>query len=832
MAGTLHPIYRDNIPVSKSNARDSTVIRLGTADDLRAFDGTNAWVVYVHELQDFFERRTDDTTSLDDGETVLVDANGARWYLSEVTYTPLVDGGVAKPAVMKFHEEISVRDFLTYSPNFQVEVGSKSEQIADFLMGGSGSKILNVTGGRYLLQEAAAFGYGIYVESADNISIIGDSRETCIFKVDDGADIGLLAIERCNNVHIKGISFDGNRDNNSSSEHGLRFGGECRNVTVDQFKILKALNYALGAQTTSEGDDAFIDFLVSNFLIEDSGNDCIDFKDPNELNDNIRILNGIARNANRNNISSARAVVDIRGKRTQVANLRLELTDRPNMSLLRLRAGGSDLSAYSTIRQVTAIGSVDATGARHTGGTPVIGIDMESSNCLASGNEVIDCDWGYSMGAPSKSVLSDSIAEGCYKGIRSIADSTSTIANTIVNNSISSPYEFGGDVRLYNTLLGTDHWIVAEKGASGIAGEKWIESDVRGWADTNGVTQHRYETNGLLNMSGLAAGDFSQTGRIMLNAGSSAPAISVRANSTAARRVGSFETTMGVKRTIWISDADGLYVADAAGTKLFKLLTADDATTITGTADDLLTTPKGVKAAIDARIAALDVQVFKGAIDCSANPNYPAANAGDTYRVSVAGKIGGGSGPNVEVNDMLICLADSTALGTHAGVGASWAIIQSNLDGAVIGPSAATNNSLARFDGTTGKLLKDGAVIGVDVQAYDANTTKNNVEEQVMTGGFRVTSKDLGTISSGTTTLDPGDRPLQHCVNGGAFTLAPGSNRGSILLDITNNGSAGAITTSGWTKVVGAFDTVNGNKFRCHASIGEGGSLLQIQELQ
>ena len=40
--------------------------------------------------------------------------------------------------------------------------------------------------------------------------------------------------------------------------------------------------------------------------------------------------------------------------------------------------------------------------------------------------------------------------------------------------------------------------------------------------------------------------------------------------------------------------------------------------------------------------------------------------------------------------------------------------------GDVVGPASATNNSLARFDGTTGKLLKDGAVIGTDVQAYSS----------------------------------------------------------------------------------------------------------------
>lgn len=83
-------------------------------------------------------------------------------------------------------------------------------------------------------------------------------------------------------------------------------------------------------------------------------------------------------------------------------------------------------------------------------------------------------------------------------------------------------------------------------------------------------------------------------------------------------------------------------------------------------------------------IAAQDAMRFKGVIDCSANPNYPAADAGDTYRVSVAGKIGGGSGPNVQAGDILLCLADSTASGNHATVGSSWGRIQVDIDGALV----------------------------------------------------------------------------------------------------------------------------------------------------
>jgi hypothetical protein len=114
------------------------------------------------------------------------------------------------------------------------------------------------------------------------------------------------------------------------------------------------------------------------------------------------------------------------------------------------------------------------------------------------------------------------------------------------------------------------------------------------------------------------------------------------------------------------------------------------------------------KTYVDGILGANDAMVFKGVIDCSTNPNYPAADAGDTYKVSVAGKIGGASGPNVEVGDTLYCINDSTASGDHATVGANWVILQVNLDGAVIGPSGSvTDDNIVTWDGTSGALIQD-----------------------------------------------------------------------------------------------------------------------------
>lgn len=105
--------------------------------------------------------------------------------------------------------------------------------------------------------------------------------------------------------------------------------------------------------------------------------------------------------------------------------------------------------------------------------------------------------------------------------------------------------------------------------------------------------------------------------------------------------------------------------------------------TLAANSDSKIATQKATKTYVDQIVAAQDAMVFKGVIDCSASPNYPAADRGWTYRVSVAGKIGGGSGPNVQVGDILMCLTDGTSSGNHATVGASWSIIQVNIDGAL-----------------------------------------------------------------------------------------------------------------------------------------------------
>lgn len=120
-----------------------------------------------------------------------------------------------------------------------------------------------------------------------------------------------------------------------------------------------------------------------------------------------------------------------------------------------------------------------------------------------------------------------------------------------------------------------------------------------------------------------------------------------------------------------------LEVADFAGSAIVTagegLASSDNDTSIPTTA--------AVIDAVAAAVGAADAMVFKGALDASTNPNYPAAVTGDTYKVSVAGKVGGASGVNVEAGDMVIATADNAG-GNQATVGTSWMIVQTNLEAA------------------------------------------------------------------------------------------------------------------------------------------------------
>lgn len=168
-----------------------------------------------------------------------------------------------------------------------------------------------------------------------------------------------------------------------------------------------------------------------------------------------------------------------------------------------------------------------------------------------------------------------------------------------------------------------------------------------------------------------------------------------------------------------------------------------DTSAALGTSNTKVPSQNAVKVYVDNSFAANDAMIYKGTINASGNPNYPAADAGHTYKISATGKIGGASGPNVEIGDTIICTVDGSAAGTHAAVGANWTIVQSNLDGAVIGPAASTAGGFARFNGTTGKLLQDSAATLATADYANASVTYGKIQN------VSATARLLGRVTAG-----------------------------------------------------------------------------------
>lgn len=133
---------------------------------------------------------------------------------------------------------------------------------------------------------------------------------------------------------------------------------------------------------------------------------------------------------------------------------------------------------------------------------------------------------------------------------------------------------------------------------------------------------------------------------------------------------------------------------------------------------------------------------LKGSTDCSANPNYPAAVKGDTYIVTVAGKIGGAGGMAVDVGDSYIASADNAG-GTQASVGTSWFSLEHNLAGALV--SANNLSDLANV-ATARTNLGLGSAATTSTAAYDVAGAAATVNTAL--GNHAALTATHGTIGS------------------------------------------------------------------------------------
>lgn len=230
------------------------------------------------------------------------------------------------------------------------------------------------------------------------------------------------------------------------------------------------------------------------------------------------------------------------------------------------------------------------------------------------------------------------------------------------------------------------------------------------------------------------------------------------------------------------------------------------------------------KAETDSRFEHFDALVRKGALDCSSDPDYPAAEAGHVYVVSVAGRIGGGAGAPVEAGDFLICNVDGSAAGTQAAVGVNWTIGQINID-----VSAFARLLLAEPDAEAMRATL-GLAIGTDVQAQSAEldaiaalAPDDDVVIQRKGGAWVARSprqlladlrKQATVATDAAFTLTPGTSAEVQCHTGTLTadrTITLGSGQNGDVFEIARTGSGAFnlsvgglknLATNSWCRVV------------------------------
>ncbi|MBD3754216.1 MAG: hypothetical protein IE937_01075 [Gammaproteobacteria bacterium] len=125
----------------------------------------------------------------------------------------------------------------------------------------------------------------------------------------------------------------------------------------------------------------------------------------------------------------------------------------------------------------------------------------------------------------------------------------------------------------------------------------------------------------------------------------------------------------------------------------------------------------------------------------------------------------------------------------------------------------------------------DGLQTALDtLDASKLNNTGDSVS-----GGYTTTAYDLGTIYTGAVALDVSNGNIQKLANSGAITIKAPANSGdyTMIVNVTNTASAGAVTLTGFTITSGVdFDTVDTNSFNVHISHINGKISAFVEPLQ
>lgn len=245
----------------------------------------------------------------------------------------------------------------------------------------SNSPVVDFAAGEYTLASGADSLYGISVDNCAGLALRGAGKALTSLRMADGTNRGVLSVANSSGIILRGLAFDGNRQNNSGGVHALRIEAT-HDVVIDDFASLNSGCYGIGFQGGN-----YQNVLINDFLIRESWEDGIDIKNDGSLNSGIRISNGLVIDAGADPAATAPTSIDIRAPGTVITNVQCAVTQTGRKTGgIRLRqddavqgAGGK----YSTVSNCHVSGVAGLTGSG--AGFYLAGPGVTVANCTTQG---------------------------------------------------------------------------------------------------------------------------------------------------------------------------------------------------------------------------------------------------------------------------------------------------------------------------------------------------------------------------------------------------------------------------------------------------------------